>query len=181
MGKEEGVGVGVAHVHASILTQTPPPPPRQHQNRLKDFLKDALFSQSLAKTGTRHLSHSQDLLAYALILLPPLAVAIIAPDIFFSALDNAGAFGIACLFGGSAVVRSWSQTHWLACLHPPLPNRKRTGIYPAAMAYIARRRHANDAADDYITLVRGLFIQSNSLDVLAGISTHKKLKADFIV
>lgn len=90
--------------------------PKHHQpnpkhNRLKDFLKDALFATALAKTGTRHLSHSQDLLAYALILLPPLAVAVIAPDIFFSALDNAGAFGIACLFGGSAVVYGPGRRH----------------------------------------------------------------------
>lgn len=58
-------------------TSPTPKPPTHPTNRLKDFLKDVLFAPALAKTGTRHLSHSQDLLAYALILLPPLVVALV--------------------------------------------------------------------------------------------------------
>lgn len=100
---------------------------------LKDFLKDVLFSRSLAKSGNRHLSHNQDMLAYSLILLPPLAVAVVSPGIFFSALDNAGAFGICVLFG----------------------------IVPAAMASIVRWRSEGggkagmDNEEEYLRLVPG--------------------------
>ena len=92
---------------------------------LKDFLKDVLFSGALARSGNRHLSHNQDMLAYLLILAPPLVVAVLSPDIFFSALDNAGAFGICVLFG----------------------------IIPAAMAGIVRHRAQGD--EDYLRLVPG--------------------------
>lgn len=92
---------------------------------LKDFLKDVLFSGALARSGNRHLSHNQDMLAYLLILAPPLVVAVLSPDIFFSALDNAGAFGICVLFG----------------------------IIPAAMAGIVRHRAQED--EDYLRLVPG--------------------------
>jgi len=73
------------------------------------------------------------MLAYTLILLPPLAVAVVSPDIFFSALDNAGAFGICVLFG----------------------------ILPAAMAGIVRRRSEGgreggmEEGGEYLRLVPG--------------------------
>ena len=86
----------------SLPPSLPPCFPHRHSGfvyGLKDFLKDVLFSRSLIKSGNRHLSHNQDMLAYSLILLPPLAVAVVNPGIFYSALDNAGAFGICVLFG----------------------------------------------------------------------------------
>jgi len=75
------------------------------------------------------------MLAYSLILFPPLAVAVVSPDIFFSALDNAGAFGICVLFG----------------------------IVPAAMAAIVRWRNEGgreggregEEGGEYLRLVPG--------------------------
>jgi len=46
---------------------------------------------------------------YAAVLLPPTAVAIIAPDIFQSAIDLAGAYGITILFGVLPVVMAGLQ------------------------------------------------------------------------
>ena len=46
---------------------------------------------------------------YAAVLLPPTAVAIIAPDIFQSAIDLAGAYGITILFGALPVVMAGLQ------------------------------------------------------------------------
>lgn len=43
-------------------------------------------------------------LLYALVLIPPLIVAIISPDIFLPALDFAGSYGITLLFGGLPVL-----------------------------------------------------------------------------
>jgi hypothetical protein len=67
----------------------------------------------------------QDLLSYAMILLPPLAVAILNPTIFYSALENAGTFGICVLFG----------------------------IFPAIMAGIVRLQNKGDP--NYVKLVPG--------------------------
>lgn len=46
---------------------------------------------------------------YATILLPPLAFALGDPEIFFKALDSAGAFGITVLFGIVPAAMAWIQ------------------------------------------------------------------------
>ena len=48
---------------------------------------------------------------YALALLPPLGVATVDPSLFFSALDNAGTFGILTLFGIIPAAMAWSQRY----------------------------------------------------------------------
>jgi len=48
---------------------------------------------------------------YALVLLPPLGVAIVDPSLFFAALDNAGTFGILTLFGILPAAMAWSQRY----------------------------------------------------------------------
>jgi hypothetical protein len=49
------------------------------------------------------------LAAYALTILPPLACAAAVPDIFFSALDIAGTYGVMTLFGVLPAVLAWRQ------------------------------------------------------------------------
>lgn len=45
------------------------------------------------------------------ILLPPLAVAVTDPDVFFTALDNAGTFGISLLCGVLPAAMAWRQRY----------------------------------------------------------------------
>jgi tyrosine-specific transport protein len=47
----------------------------------------------------------------SLTLLPPLAIATIDPSLFFSALDNAGTFGILTLFGIIPCLMAWTQRY----------------------------------------------------------------------
>lgn len=46
-------------------------------------------------------------LRYALVLLPPLALSVISPTVFFSAIEFAGAFGNSILFGIIPAVMAW--------------------------------------------------------------------------
>ena len=48
---------------------------------------------------------------YALTLLPPLALALTFPDIFLSALDFAGTYGVLVLFGLIPVCMAWSERY----------------------------------------------------------------------
>lgn len=48
---------------------------------------------------------------YGAILLPPLAVAVTDPDIFFAALDTAGTFGISLLCGVLPAAMAWQQRY----------------------------------------------------------------------
>ncbi len=48
---------------------------------------------------------------YALVLIPPVAPSILGPNIFFSAMDFAGAFGISVLFGIIPAVMAWKQRY----------------------------------------------------------------------
>lgn len=48
---------------------------------------------------------------YGAILLPPLAIAVTDPDIFFAALDTAGTFGISLLCGVLPAAMAWSQRY----------------------------------------------------------------------
>ncbi|CAM9478620.1 unnamed protein product, partial [Chrysoparadoxa australica] len=70
---------------------------------LLDFFTDAFDIEA----GNR----AKEAPLFALILLPPLAVACTNPDIFFKALDNAGAFGISLLFGALPALMAWSQRY----------------------------------------------------------------------
>mmetsp|Transcript_41026 Transcript_41026/g.76301 ORF Transcript_41026/g.76301 Transcript_41026/m.76301 type:complete len:96 (-) Transcript_41026:72-359(-) len=47
----------------------------------------------------------------ALTLLPPLGFSLYDPSIFFSALDNAGTYGILTLFGIIPAAMAWSQRY----------------------------------------------------------------------
>ncbi|MEL6902965.1 MAG: aromatic amino acid transport family protein [Cyanobacteria bacterium J06606_4] len=57
---------------------------------------------------------NKQLFRYALILLPPLALSVIDPNIFFQAIDFAGAFGTSILFGIIPALMVWQLRH-----HPP--------------------------------------------------------------
>lgn len=47
------------------------------------------------------------MLRYALVLLPPLALSVTSPNVFFSAIEFAGAFGNSILFGIIPAVMAW--------------------------------------------------------------------------
>ncbi len=48
---------------------------------------------------------------YLAVLLPPLAFALLKPDIFLSALDYAGTYGVMSLFGVLPAVLAWRQRY----------------------------------------------------------------------
>ena len=48
---------------------------------------------------------------YSLVLLPPLAISLYDPSLFFAALDNAGTFGILTLFGIIPAAMAWSMRY----------------------------------------------------------------------
>ncbi|CAM9117932.1 unnamed protein product [Sphacelaria rigidula] len=54
---------------------------------------------------------SKEVPLYGAILLPPLAIAVTDPDIFFAALDTAGTFGISLLCGVLPAAMAWSQRY----------------------------------------------------------------------
>lgn len=75
---------------------------------LRDFIEDSFFNanESVAIDGARS---NRGLSTYAVVLLPPLAFALVNPTIFFGALDVAGSFGISVLFGILPAVMAWKQ------------------------------------------------------------------------
>jgi tyrosine-specific transport protein len=48
---------------------------------------------------------------YSLVLLPPLAVAVSDPSLFFALLDTAGTYGILVLFGIMPAAMAWVQRY----------------------------------------------------------------------
>lgn len=84
---------------------------------LLDFFQD-LFSELFSaasdtpnskKISLPTFSHgaSEKSLLYGLVFLPPLALSVVSPTIFFSAIDFAGAFGNSILFGIVPAVMAW--------------------------------------------------------------------------
>ena len=68
---------------------------------LTEFWQDVLPMQS----------DKSRLPAYALTLVPPYALALAYPDIFFQALDKAGTYGVMVLFGVLPAAMVWSERH----------------------------------------------------------------------
>ena len=56
-------------------------------------------------------SGSSSPLPYLLTLVPPLVLALSFPDLFFSALDFAGTYGVLVLFGLIPVAMVWSERY----------------------------------------------------------------------
>lgn len=84
---------------------------------LRDFLADGLNIPKDTK--------GNKLLLALLVLLPPLAIAIIYPHIFLIALDYAGGFGCALLLGLLPVLMVWRGRYSLHLpSHPQLPGGK---------------------------------------------------------
>ena len=75
---------------------------------LRDFIEDSFFSadESASVDST---NENRGLSTYGLVLLPPLAFALVNPTIFFGALDIAGSFGISVLFGILPAIMAWKQ------------------------------------------------------------------------
>jgi tyrosine-specific transport protein len=67
-----------------------------------DVVVDALGMRSAGERPT---------LAYALALLPPLAVALLVPDVFAPALDAAGTFGVTTLYAALPAAIAWQQRY----------------------------------------------------------------------
>ncbi|KAJ8900761.1 hypothetical protein NDN08_000062 [Rhodosorus marinus] len=75
---------------------------------LSDFLKD--LKQRLGSSGSRSEelpSPGKQVQPFLATLVPPTALALLAPDIFFEALDSAGAYGISVLFGIIPAAMVW--------------------------------------------------------------------------
>jgi tyrosine-specific transport protein len=71
----------------------------------------AVFSRNSkpATSETEASSSKAALLLYAAVLIPPTVVAVAAPDIFSSALDFAGSYGITVLFGAMPIAMAAMQ------------------------------------------------------------------------
>jgi tyrosine-specific transport protein len=76
---------------------------------LRDFIEDALLSVGGSLSVNKGTISDRGLLTFALVLLPPLAFALVNPTIFFGALDIAGSLGISVLFGILPAVMAWKQ------------------------------------------------------------------------
>ena len=73
---------------------------------LTDFLADGLGWQTTEKG-------KNDPRTFALALVPPTVFALSYPDIFLSALDSAGTFGVLTLFGCLPPLMAWSDRYGL--------------------------------------------------------------------
>lgn len=74
---------------------------------------------------------------YSLSLVPPLAVACWDPSLFFTAIDNAGAFGILTLFGIVPALMAWQQRYGpeaAPAMEPALPGGRVTLAFMAIAA-----------------------------------------------
>mmetsp|Transcript_7746 Transcript_7746/g.34402 ORF Transcript_7746/g.34402 Transcript_7746/m.34402 type:complete len:269 (-) Transcript_7746:3165-3971(-) len=72
---------------------------------LSDFLKD--LKQRMGSFSEEPLAKGKQLQPFLATLVPPTALALLAPDIFFNALDSAGAYGISVLFGIIPAAMVW--------------------------------------------------------------------------
>ena len=73
---------------------------------LSDFLADGLGWRSTEKG-------KNDPRTFALALVPPTVFALSNPDVFLSALDTAGTFGVLTLFGCLPPLMAWSDRYGL--------------------------------------------------------------------
>lgn len=98
---------------------------------LYDFCTDAL--------GVQPGDRSRDPLLYGAILLPPVAVVALDPDVFMRALDTAGTFGISTLFGLLPAAMVWRQRYGgperpAPAVEPALPGGRASLVAIVALA-----------------------------------------------
>jgi len=74
------------------------------RNRTEDT-EQSEFAETVPSEATT--KSFQKPLRYLLVLIPPLALSVTSPNIFFSAIDLAGAFGNSILFGIIPAVMAW--------------------------------------------------------------------------
>jgi len=122
---------------------------------LRDFFADALgwepalaqqlessggsaeVGEALPQTSDGEYETGQKAVLFALVLLPPLAVSLSDPSLFFSALDNAGTFGVLVLFGIIPPLMAWQQRYGedASPVAPPaLPGGRATLVAMATFA-----------------------------------------------
>ncbi len=70
---------------------------------LRNFFEDVLTYPTSLKL--------RRFVIYALVLVPPIAPSVLNPNIFFEAMDSAGAFGISVLFGIIPAVMAWRSRY----------------------------------------------------------------------
>ena len=63
------------------------------------FIGFTIGLKSFIADGLRSVDVKSEPISYALTLIPPLTFAITYPDVFISAIDNAGTFGVIVIFG----------------------------------------------------------------------------------
>eukprot|EP00967_Tisochrysis_lutea_P027960 scaffold32502_cov26-Tisochrysis_lutea.AAC.3 len=100
---------------------------------LYDFYADALGLDAADEDAPL----SQRAGLYALVLLPPLAVACSDPTLFFLLLDTAGTYGILVLFGIMPAAMAWAQRYGQGAdpaIEPALPGGRLTLVGMAAAA-----------------------------------------------
>eukprot|EP00249_Psilotum_nudum_P016453 c25831_g1_i4 orf=332-1825(-) len=79
---------------------------------LTDFLSDLLRLPA---------DRGKEPLPYILAVLPPIVFALLNPDIFFTALDFAGTYGVLVLFGILPPAMAWAERYTDACVQPSIP------------------------------------------------------------
>ncbi len=93
-------------------------------NFFEDIIPDAAQSQR------------KRLAIYALVLIPPIVPSVLNPDIFFDAIDLAGAFGVSILFGIIPAVMVWKQRYQIVQKAALLPFSPMVGGGKAALSLV---------------------------------------------
>ena len=103
---------------------------------LLDFFKDGL---KLTPDD-----RSQRLSLYSLVLLPPMGLSALNPNLFFTALDYAGAFSISILGGILPAIMAWRQRYQPSAdnvIKPLIPGGKVTLVGAIAVALVVIVEH----------------------------------------
>ena len=67
-------------------------------------------------------AQKRQLLPYVIALVPPFVLQLFFKDLFFSALDVAGTYGVLVLFGVIPAAMTWQASHaYTVCAHVSLP------------------------------------------------------------
>jgi hypothetical protein len=105
---QDFVGDAMAAQQSSSGIPDPSPYPSPSSSSSSSSSSPSSSSAAVASTSSPGMSRPA---RYLFVLLPPLTFALLKPDIFLSALDYAGTYGVMSLFGVLPVVLAWKQRY----------------------------------------------------------------------
>ncbi|MEL7143657.1 MAG: aromatic amino acid transport family protein [Cyanobacteria bacterium J06573_11] len=112
-----GFVFGLLNFFQDLFSQLPSSFPAESDTSNLEETESPIFSLGASKKS----------LLYGLVFLPPLALSVVSPTIFFSAIDFAGAFGNSILFGVIPAVMAWQwRSQFPSMARPLVPGGKIT-------------------------------------------------------